>query len=222
VQSLHRQKKSLRAKVQNVQSWYDFYDFTGDNFPICDDLKTFVLECFIFNNDEILRGYPVIRDLPFILQDKTGRKKVQIFMCHRCGDLKIIIDKGYPSRLCHCPSCKGEHDIELQRIRRAKEKGKELRFCEWIGCGKLLPDKYPNRKYCSGACRTAASRYRNKPPSNWIENPDGTITRFYPIPDDPDIIEYIFEKVMKSNERQIVRGKENKGFTKYGIVRIDD
>lgn len=110
----------------------------------------------------------------------------------------VKIDSGYPSRLCYCPACKRVHDNELQKIRRARKQGKNIRFCEV--CRKLLPDKYPNKKTCSGACRIIAHRHK-KLPHNWIENPDGSITQFNPIPESIPI-EYIEKKIQEANERQ--------------------
>lgn len=198
--------------MQKVQSWHEFHEFT--NGPGDEDLQIFVSECFIFYQDLIFSGETIIRDLPFNLQEKTGNLKVQIYMCKKCGKLEVKINHGYPSRLCYCPKCKRIHDNELQRIRRARKQGKNMRFCEV--CGKLLPDKYPNKKFCSGACRITAHRHKTLP-WNWIENSDGSITQFLPMPDDPEIIEYVAKKIQKANERQKGRGKY-KSRVKYGLA----
>jgi hypothetical protein len=227
-------EKLLQQKMQSAENWCDFYKFAGCDSPKdkdgctspdyngVQDLQIFVLECYLYHLDLIESGETIIKDLPFILQDKTGHKKVQIYRCNICGNLNLLIDKSYPSRLRYCPACKEDHNKESAKVRKAKErarkKGKILKFCQRIGCGKLLPNKSPiTRKYCSDACRVAALREREDPP-NCIRNPDGSITRLYPVPVDPDIIEYISEKCVESNKRQEEQKKKGKGTVKYGLL----
>lgn len=203
VQTSVSREYPLQHNVQKMQSWLDFHDFTRDDLPTdkdgallpgyqnLADLKIFVEECFLFNLDYFVSGKPLIKPLPFDLQEKTGNQKVQMYMCKKCGKLEVKIDMGYPSRLGYCPACKREHDKELLKVRRARKSGKELRFCEQ--CGKLLRDDHPNRKYCSGACRTRACRLRE------ILNPDGSLTLRMPIPKDPEIAEYIIRRMVEKN-----------------------
>jgi len=225
-------EKLLQQKMQSAQSWCDFSEFTGEDLPEDDDgctlpeytdiqdLQIFVFECYAFHQDLIESGETIVKDLPFRFQDKTGHKKVQICMCKKCHNLNLLIDTTDSTQMRYCPTCKRDHEKESVKVRKAKErarnKGKELRFCQRATCGKLLPKKYPNRKYCSDACRQAAFREREDPP-NCIHNPNGSITRFYPGPVDTELIEYISEKCIESNERQEERKKKGKRMVKYGL-----
>ena len=73
-----------------------------------------------------------------------------------CGVEFGVLGRGLPA---HCGSCDRERLAERQRERR-KERRKSTLQVRCVNCGSELSAQRGTRKYCSGRCRTAASRSR--------------------------------------------------------------
>jgi hypothetical protein len=102
--------------------------------------------------------------VPFGLQDTAGKSTKKVFFCY-CSKCHRYFAR-FNRKSIYCYSCRKSyqkiHRIENQKIRRWVAKGISPRYCQNPSCNKVLPQKYPNKKYCNNLCSQAAYRIRKK------------------------------------------------------------
>lgn len=80
------------------------------------------------------------------LQPRIHSKKFIPCTCAKCG--LLFLNQSHPKKLCK--------RCEKEQVESVKE-----RYCE-CGCGKKLPEKYPQKRFFDKACVTRARRKREK------------------------------------------------------------
>lgn len=107
---------------------------------------------YLNHRSEFEKGIEIDTKIPFPLLSSRGKthNKLYFVKCNECNTVFVCTGRKFR----YCSNCTKEHKRNLQRIRRG------ARVCQ--KCGKPLPKEYPNRIFCSGACRTAACRERKK------------------------------------------------------------
>ena len=145
------------SDMSGYLSWHDHNYHTKTPYDLPPGELTFEKWLFWYyacHHTAFAKGKNIDIEIPFkfLSPNDKAHKKISFVRCPKCNTVFIRVSR----RFKFCPKCAIIIKRHLQRIWRG------TRICERIGCGKPLPKEYPNRKYCTGACRTASCRERKK------------------------------------------------------------
>jgi len=143
------------SEMDSYLAWFDRTHKTKAPYPPPEgefNFNSWWFAYYLNHRDEFEKGKNIDTKIPFSLLPPRGKahNKLYFIKCDGCNTVFGCTERKFQ----YCPTCLNERKNNLQRIHRGAQTCKH--------CGKPLPKKYPNRKYCSGACRTAACRERRK------------------------------------------------------------